>query len=87
VGTRENRYWTEGEERRCKMCYEEIETIEHMWNGCSKMRERERKERGEVLNEDGREIRRMKEIWKRDRMDKERCGGQKENCFFGIVIF
>jgi hypothetical protein len=51
------------------------------------MRERERKERGEVLNEDGREIRRMKEIWKRDRMDKERCGGQKENCFFGIVIF
>jgi hypothetical protein len=28
---RENRYWTKGEERRCRMCYEE--------------RERERKER------------------------------------------
>jgi hypothetical protein len=23
------------------------ETIEHMWNGCSEMRERERKERGQ----------------------------------------
>jgi hypothetical protein len=58
------------------MCYVERETIEHMWNGCSKMRERERKERGEVLNEDGREIRRIKEIWKRrDRMEKERGGG------------
>jgi hypothetical protein len=30
--------------------------IEHMWNGCSEMRERERKERGEILNENGREI-------------------------------
>jgi hypothetical protein len=40
---RENRYWTEGVER---MCYEERETIEHMWNGCREMRERERKERG-----------------------------------------
>jgi hypothetical protein len=58
------------------MCYEGIETIEHMWNGRSKMRERERKERGEVLNEDGRQIRRMKEIWKRrDRMEKERGRG------------
>ncbi|KAJ3621427.1 hypothetical protein MTP99_003558 [Tenebrio molitor] len=37
---RENRYWMEGEERRCRMCYEERETtIEHMWIGCSKMRE------------------------------------------------
>jgi hypothetical protein len=47
-----------------------------MWNGRSKMREGERKERGEVLNEDGRKIRRMKEIWKRrDRMEKERGRG------------
>jgi hypothetical protein len=51
--------------RRCRMCYEERETIEHMWNGCSEMREKERKERGEILNEDGREIRWTKEIWKR----------------------
>jgi hypothetical protein len=42
---RENRYWTEGEERRCRMCREESETIEHMWSGCDKMREREGKER------------------------------------------
>jgi hypothetical protein len=30
---RENKYWTEGAERRCRMCYEERETIEHVWNG------------------------------------------------------
>jgi hypothetical protein len=34
------------------MCYEERETIEHMWNGSSEMRERETKERGEILSED-----------------------------------
>jgi hypothetical protein len=42
---RENRYWTEGEERRCRMCREESETIEHMWSGCDEMRKREGKER------------------------------------------
>jgi hypothetical protein len=50
----------EGEERRCRMCHEEKKTIEHIGNGCSEMRERERKERGELLNEDGRKIRWMK---------------------------
>jgi hypothetical protein len=35
------------------------------------MRETERKESGEILNEDGREIRWMKEIWnRRERMEK-----------------
>jgi hypothetical protein len=58
------------------MCYEEGETIEHTWNGWSERRERERKERGEILNEDGREIRWMKEIWnRRERIEKERNGG------------
>jgi hypothetical protein len=52
-------------EERCRMCYEERETIEHMWDGCSEMVEREEKERGEMQNEDRREIRWMKEIWKR----------------------
>jgi hypothetical protein len=66
---RENRYWMEGEKRRCRMCCEEREAIENMWIGCSEIRERERKERGEILNEDAREIGCMKEIWKRrDRM-------------------
>jgi hypothetical protein len=59
---RENRYWTEEQERRCKMCREESETIEHMWSRCNEMRERERKDRGEILSEDGREIGWMKEI-------------------------
>jgi hypothetical protein len=62
---RENRYWTEEEEERCRMCHEETEMIEYTWSGYGEMRERERKERGEILNEDGREIRWMKEIWKR----------------------
>jgi hypothetical protein len=57
------------------MCYEERETIEHMWRGCSEMRERERKEREKIRNEYGREIRWMKEIWKRrKRIGKERSG-------------
>jgi hypothetical protein len=47
--------------RRCRMCYDERETIGHMWNGRREMRERERKERGEIQNEDGREM---------DKMDK-----------------
>jgi hypothetical protein len=29
----ENRYWTRGEERRCRMCCEERRTVEHMRNG------------------------------------------------------
>jgi hypothetical protein len=63
----------EGEKRRCRMCYEERETIELMWNGC---REMEGKEREEMRNENGREITWMKEIWKtRERAEKERAGG------------
>jgi hypothetical protein len=43
--------------------------------GCGEMREREEKERGEILNEDGREIGWMKEVWKRrERIEKERGG-------------
>jgi hypothetical protein len=64
----------------------ERETIEHMWNGCSEMRERERKERGEIPNEDGRKIRWMKEIWKRrERIEKEK-GGDRKTHFFGTVF-
>jgi hypothetical protein len=42
---RENRHWMEEEERMCRMCREERETIEHMWRGCGEMREREEKRR------------------------------------------
>jgi hypothetical protein len=74
---RENRYWTEGEEITCRMCREERETKEHMWNGCDKTREREGKEWREILSEDGREIRWMKEVWKRsERIEKERGGNR-----------
>jgi hypothetical protein len=73
---RENKIWMKAEERRCRMCYEEVETIGHIWNGCREMRERERKERGEIQIEDGREIGWTKEIWKRrERMEKEMGGG------------
>jgi hypothetical protein len=47
---RENRYWMEGEERTCRMCYEQREIIEHMWNGCSEMR-RGRERSGEKYTE------------------------------------
>jgi hypothetical protein len=55
---RENRM--EGEERKCRKSYEERETIENMWNGCSEMKERERER-------DGRNTKRRR---KRDRMDE-----------------
>jgi hypothetical protein len=65
----------EGEERRCSMCYEERKTFEYMWNGCSEMREKERKERGEIPNEDGSKIKWVKGIWKRrERIETERTG-------------
>jgi hypothetical protein len=52
-----------------------------MWNGCSEIRETERKERGELLNEDGREM--MKEILRRrESIEKERGW----NCIFMFVI-
>jgi hypothetical protein len=39
------------------------------------MREREQNERGEILNEDGREIGWMNEVWKRrESIEKERGG-------------
>jgi hypothetical protein len=61
--------------KKVQNVHEERETIEHMWNGCNEMRERERKELGEMQNEDGREIGWKKEIWKRrDRMEKEKGG-------------
>jgi hypothetical protein len=52
------------------------------------MRQREGKEREQILNEDGRDIRWMKEIWKRrERIEKEWgwiVGIRK--IIFGIVI-
>jgi pyruvate formate-lyase activating enzyme-like uncharacterized protein len=55
-----------GEEKRCRMCYEE----------------RERKDRGEILNENEREITRMKEIWKRrERIKKEKEVGDRISMF------
>jgi hypothetical protein len=58
-----------------------------MWNGCSQKRERERKERGEIPNEDGREIRWMKEK-RRKRIETEgaRIGQNVNfwNCYFYV---
>jgi hypothetical protein len=52
------------------------EIIEHMWN--EREREREKGKMGEKQNEDGREIRWMKEIWKRrERIEKDRGIGKK----------
>jgi predicted nuclease with TOPRIM domain len=45
----------EGEERSCRMYYEERDTIEHMRNECSEMRERGRKRSEEKY--------RMKTMW------------------------
>jgi hypothetical protein len=48
----------------------------------------ERKERGEILNEDGREIRWMKEIWKRrERIEKKGVRDRIKNYFFWELLF
>jgi hypothetical protein len=61
VGTRRGKtgYWMEGEKGRYKMYNEERERDNwaRVKYGCIEMREREEKKRGEILNEDGREIR------------------------------
>jgi hypothetical protein len=77
----EKRYWTEEEARRYRMCREERETIDQMWSGCGEMREREAKEREEILKDDGRETGCMKEIWKRREMI------EKENVNFLELYF
>jgi hypothetical protein len=76
VGTRREKTSIGRKERKKGAeCAMREKTMEHMWNGSSEMRDRERKERGEIQNEDGREIRWMKEIWKRrERIEKERGG-------------
>jgi hypothetical protein len=62
------------------MCREERETIEHMWSACGEITEREKKERGEILSEDGREIGWMKRGREEEGKDREGEGwGVKEN--------
>jgi hypothetical protein len=68
----------EREEKRCRMCDEAREIIEHIWNGCREMRKRERTERGEILNEDRREKRWMREIWKGGREQEKKGVGDRK---------
>jgi hypothetical protein len=64
----------------------ERETIEHMWNESSERKERERKERGEILTEDGD---RMDEryIEKERQNGKKGVGDRKKNVIFLEIIF
>jgi hypothetical protein len=74
VGTRREKTCVEWKEKKkgadCAM------RREYMWNGCSEMGEREGKERGEIQNEEGREIGWMKEIWKRKERIEKKKGGE-----------
>jgi hypothetical protein len=67
-------------------CARERETIEHMWNESSERKERERKERGEILTEDGD---RMDEryIEKERQNGKKGVGDRKKNVIFLEIIF
>ncbi|XP_071052447.1 uncharacterized protein [Onthophagus taurus] len=49
---RANKYWMADEERWCRLCREEWETLEHMLNGCSGLREEEM-DRRQILGEGG----------------------------------
>jgi hypothetical protein len=68
-------------------CALRTKTIEHIWNGCKEMKERERKERGEILKGKGRDR------WMRD-MEKEAHNGKRDGWrietkkfFFGNCYF
>ncbi|KAJ3646234.1 hypothetical protein Zmor_023829 [Zophobas morio] len=50
-------------DKRCRICWREGETIEHMLEGCEGLTESE-ESREEVLNEDERGLHWMKEVWK-----------------------
>jgi hypothetical protein len=75
---RENSYWMEREERRCRMYYEARETIEHMWKEWMKPNETERKDREKYS------------IQKGDRMDArimEQEGQNGKRKRWGIEFF
>ncbi|KAJ3656884.1 hypothetical protein Zmor_015929 [Zophobas morio] len=59
----ENNFWMDETDRRCRICWREGETIEHMLEGCEGLRE-SKESREEVLNEDERGLDWMKEVWK-----------------------
>ncbi|KYM94102.1 hypothetical protein ALC62_15275, partial [Cyphomyrmex costatus] len=67
---RGNRYWMNEEERKCRLCGRERETVEHMRRECEYVRDKGERGR-DVLNEDGRGIGWM-EMIERLRKEKER---------------
>ncbi|KAJ3666596.1 hypothetical protein Zmor_002033 [Zophobas morio] len=60
---KENNFWRGETDRRCRVCWREGETIEHMLEVCEGLRKSE-DSREEVLNEDGSGLEWMKEVWK-----------------------
>jgi hypothetical protein len=54
--------WKERKESAKCATRRERETTQHIWNGCSEMRERKGKELGDTLNEDGSSF--WKDNWK-----------------------
>ena len=60
---RENKFWMEEDERKCRICWEERETLEHLLNECVGMKE-DKRERRDILSEGGMEVEWMKEIKK-----------------------
>ncbi|KAJ3650292.1 hypothetical protein Zmor_021989 [Zophobas morio] len=73
---KENNFWMHETDRRCRICWREGETIEHMPKGCEELRESEESSE-EVLNEDGRGVDWMKEV-RKIRELRQGVGKQKE---------
>lgn len=60
---RDNRFWLEMDERKCRVCREEGETIEHLLKSCEGLKERT-EDRMEILSEDGKGLGWMREVIK-----------------------
>lgn len=58
-----NKFWLEENERRCRLCGDEEETMEHMMRTCTEVREIEERVE-DILDEDGRGLEWMKMIMK-----------------------
>jgi hypothetical protein len=84
VGIRRERTGIEGKEKREGAECATRREREDRAHGCGEMTERERKERGEILNEDRREIRYMEQEGQNRK--RKRWGIERKNFFFELLF-
>jgi len=81
---REGRYWEDEENKKCRLCGTELETWEHVWEGCRKWRENEeswQKAVGWILREEGEGEEWMRKVEReRGREEEELIEKERKEC-------